>query len=126
MSDNIFQKLTARYPFITVISHGTNEYIGIVQNRDTLVTNFYDFGAIQDSDLKKQFLELGEQWWWESNRQIPINIFLRNEWNIYRQVLRSFNTKDVAILHGPAVSLSDLALKKSKRRSITLVRKINH
>jgi hypothetical protein len=125
LSDNIFQKLTDRYPFITVISHGNSEYIGIVQNRDTIVTNFYDFGAIKNGDLKRQFLELGEQWWWESNRQIPINIFLREEWGVYRQVLRSFNSKDVSILHGPVVSLSDLALKKSKRRSITLVRKIN-
>jgi len=126
LSDNIFQKLTDRYPFITVIGYGDSEFIGIVQNRDPVVTNFYDFGSIADGELRRQFLELGEQWWWESNRRIPINIFLREEWVVYRQFLRSFNSKDVNILHGPVVSLSDLAQLRSKRRSITLVRKINH
>ena len=125
MSDNIFQKLTDRYPFITVIGYGDSEFIGIVQNRDPVVTNFYDFGSIADGELRRQFLELGEQWWWESNRQIPINIFLRTEWVVFRDCLRTFNSKDVVILHGPAVSLAELAQKKTKRRSITLVRKIN-
>lgn len=126
MSQNLFQKLTDRYPFITVIGYGDNEYIGIVQNRDTVVTNFYDLAAITDSDTRRQFLDLGEQWWWESNRQIPINIFLREEWGVFRVYLRTFNSKDVVVLHGPVVSLAELAQKKSKRRSITLIRKINH
>ena len=126
MSHNLFQKLTDRYPFITVIGYGDNEYIGIVQNRDTVVTNFYDLAAITDTETRRQFLDLGEQWWWESNRQIPINIFLREEWGIFKIYLRTFNSKDVVVLHGPVVSLADLAQKKSKRRSITLIRKINH
>jgi hypothetical protein len=126
LSANIFQKLTERYPFITVISYGDNEFIGIVQNQDAIVTNFYDFAAIPDAQSKRLFLELGEQWWWESTRQVPINIFLRGEWNMFKAYLRSFNSKDVKILHGPVVSLADLAQKKSKRRSITLIRKVSH
>jgi hypothetical protein len=122
---NIFQKLTDKYPFISVIAYGNDEYIGIIQNRDAYITNFYDFNSIRDGEQKRQFLELGDQWWWESNRQIPINIFLRTEWVVFRDCLRTFNSKDVVILHGPAVSLAELAQKKTKRRSITLVRKIN-
>jgi hypothetical protein len=123
---NIFQRLTEKYPFISVISYGNEEYIGIIQNRDAFVTNFYDLNSIKDTDARHQFLELGEQWWWESNRTIPINIFLKHEWEVYKSCLRIFNTKDVVLMHGPAVSLAELAQRKTKRRSITLIRKPNH
>ena len=26
---------------------------------------------------RMKFLELGDVWWWESNRQIPIHLFLK-------------------------------------------------
>lgn len=125
MNNNIFAKLSERYPFITVISYGSAEYIGIMQNRDAYITNFYDFMSIKDADARQQFLELGEQWWWESSRQIPINLFLKSEWDIFRVCLRTFNSKDVTVIHGPCVSLSELSQRKSKRRSITLIRKPN-
>lgn len=124
MTKNIFTELGERYPFITVISYGSEEYVGIVQNRDSFVTNFYDFLAIKDANIKKLFLELGEQWWWGSNRQIPISLFLKSEWSVFRSCLRTFSSKDVKILHGPAVSLAELSQQKSKRRSITLIRKV--
>lgn len=120
---NIFQKLTDRYPFISVIAYGADEYIGIIQNRDAYVTTFYDLNSVKTSENRQQFLDLGEQWWWESNRTIPINIFLKQEWQDFRSCLRIFNSKDVVLMHGPAVSLSELAQRKTKRRSITLIRK---
>lgn len=120
---NIFQKLTDRYPFISVIAYGADEYIGIIQNRDAYVTNFYDLNSVKTSENRQQFLDLGEQWWWESNRLIPINIFLKQEWQDFRSCLRIFNSKDVVLMHGPAVSLAELAQRKTKRRSITLIRK---
>lgn len=94
-----------------------------MQNRDAYITNFYDFMSIKDADARQQFLELGEQWWWESSRQIPINLFLKSEWDAFRVCLRTFNSKDVNIIHGPCVSLSELSQRKSKRKSITLIRK---
>lgn len=120
---NIFQRLTDKYPFISVIGYGTEEYIGIIQNRDAYVTNFYDLNCVKDTGARQQFLDLGEQWWWESNRTIPINIFLKQEWQDFKSCLRIFNSKDVVLMHGPAVSLAELAQRKTKRRSITLIRK---
>ena len=76
MDKNIFAKLTEQYPFITLCLYASQEYVGIVQNRDDIVTTIYDFGSIQDIELKRLFLELANTWWWESNRSIPINIFL--------------------------------------------------
>lgn len=73
---------------------------------------------------KKKFLELAENWWWESNRLIPINLFLKGDWLEFRTTLKTFNSKDVTLKYGPAVSLKETSLKRSKRRSIMLVRRV--
>lgn len=125
MGNNIFEKLTEKYPFITLCLYANQEYVGVVQNRDDVVTTIYDFGAVQSQEDKILFLELASTWWWESNRSIPINIFLRRDWDRFRGTLRTFVNKDLEILHGPACSLLDIARKKSKRKSITLVRRID-
>jgi hypothetical protein len=125
MGNNIFQKLSEKYPFITLCVYADNEYVGIVQNRDDAVTTIYDLGAVIAQQDKLEFLELASTWWWESNRSIPINIFLRQDWDKFRYTLRTFVNKDLEIVHGPACSLLDIARKKSKRKSITLVRRLD-
>jgi len=125
MSSEIFEKLTEKYPFITLCVYANQEYIGIIQNRDDIITTIYDFGSINNLDVKKEFLELANIWWWESNRSIPINIFLKQEWAPFKHYLRTFINKDLEILHGPICSLSEIARKKSKRKSITLVRRMD-
>ena len=125
MGSDLFQKLADKYPFITLCIYASNEYVGIVQNRDDAITTIYDFGAVTDQESKVLFLELASTWWWESNRSIPINIFLRGEWDPFRPTLRTFANKDLEILHGPICSLNDIARKKSKRKSITLVRRVD-
>ena len=124
MTNDIFTKLAEKYPFITLCVYATQEYVGIVQNQDDIITTIYDFGGIQDLDDKKKFLELANIWWWESNRSIPINIFLKAEWDPFKMYLRTFVNKDLVVLHGPICSLSEMSRKKSKRKSITLVRRI--
>ena len=125
MGNNIFEKLTEKSPFITLCVYANAEYVGVVQNRDDIVTTIYDFGAVLDQESKMLFLELASTWWWESNRSIPINIFLRKDWEQFRYTLRTFVNKDLEILHGPACSLLDIVRKKSKRKSITLVRRMD-
>jgi hypothetical protein len=124
MINDFFQKLTTSHPFITVCSYAGQEYVGVVQNKDDTVTTFYDYGSIVETHLKSLFLELGDQWWWESNRLIPINLFLRDDWVIFRPYLRTFNNKGLDILHGPITSMNELSKRRVKRRSITLVRKM--
>ena len=125
MGSDLFQKLADKYPFITLCMYASNEYVGIVQNRDDTITTIYDFGAVMDQDSKRRFIDLANTWWWESNRSIPINIFLRGEWDPFRPTLRTFANKDLEIVHGPICSLNDIARKKSKRKSITLVRRVD-
>jgi hypothetical protein len=125
MSIELFEKLDEKYPFISVCRYAGQEYLGIIQNRDSNITTIYDFGDIVDPELKIDFLELGSTWWWESNRMIPINIFLKGDWDKFRPYLKTFNNRDLEMLHGPECCLSEIAAKKGKRRSITLVRKMD-
>jgi len=122
--NEFFQKLTENHPFITVCSYASQDYVGIVQNRDDMVTTIYDYGSIIDPVIKEKFLELGDIWWWESNRLIPINLFLKDEWAIFRPYLRTFNNKSLVVVHGPVCSMAELNKRRSKRKSITLVRKM--
>lgn len=116
------QQFQEKFPFITCIKCNEDEYVGIIINYDNNVTSIYDFGVIRTETEKSIFLELGESWWWESNRKIPINIFLKAEMAIFRPYIKTFNSKDVNIVFGPTVNLSDIAEKRIKRKSIQLVR----
>ena len=122
--DNRIIDLLNKYPFVSYIVYGGNEYIGIVQNVDDYLTTVYDLGSVRTEEEKLIFLQLGETWWWESNRLIPINVFLKQDWQVFRYVLKTMNSKDVDIKMGPYVSLKEIAARKTKRRSITLVRKV--
>jgi hypothetical protein len=119
-----YTQLLEKYPFLTYLVYGGNEYIGVVQNVDDLITTIYDFGTLKSLEQKNQFLLLAETWWWESNRLVPINVFLREDWLPFKPALKTMNSKDVQIKFGPYVSLKEIAAKRSKRRSITLVRKL--
>jgi hypothetical protein len=125
MNHELFAKLAEKYPFITLCVYASTEYVGIIQNQDDVVTTIYDFGSIHRLEEKQRFLELANVWWWESNRSIPINIFLKGEWDLFRPYLRTLTNKDLQIVHGPVCSLSEMARKKSKRKSITLVRRVD-
>ena len=116
------KKLSNSDPFISVLQYAGEDFVGIVQNRDDIVTTIYDYGSIKDSKSLK-FLELGDVWWWESNRQIPIHLFLKAEWSLFKPFLRTFNNKSVTMLHGPIVSMTDFQKKRVKRKSITLVKR---
>jgi hypothetical protein len=119
LRENIEQTL----PFITVLTYGEQEYVGMMINQDQYVTSFYDLGAIKTPDEKTALLEQGEIWWWESNRQVPINIFLKKDLEPFKYAIKTFNSKDVVVILGPVVNILSLTLRRVKRKSVQLVRK---
>jgi hypothetical protein len=123
--NEFFQKLTENHPFITVCSYAGQDYVGIVQNRDDIVTTIYDYGSIIEHNMRERFLELGDIWWWESNRLVPINMFLKDDWSMFKPYLRTFNNKSLTVIHGPICSMLELSKRKSKRKSITLVKRMS-
>jgi hypothetical protein len=111
------------FPFISVVTYGGNDYVGIIANQDQYITSMYVYTTLKTDLQKKLFLELGEVWWWESNRMIPINIFLNNEMAKFSFALMTMNSKDVKVTIGPCVNLNALNIKRVKRKSVQLVRK---
>ena len=120
LRDNIEQNL----PFISVLNYGDNEYVGIIINQDQFVTSFYDLNAIKTAEEKTSFLEIGETWWWESNRQFPINIFCRQQIYPFSYAIKTFNSKDTRVILGPVVNVMNMSMKRVKRKSVQLVRKV--
>jgi hypothetical protein len=128
MDDKKIEWIQENYPFFSCVRYGKkefNEYLGIVINTDNVITSMYNWEAIPTPELRKQFIELGEQWWWESNRLIPINLFLGSQITPYRDWILNMNSKDVKITWGPETSLNNIVQKRIKRRSIQLVRKLD-
>jgi len=112
-----------KFPFLSLVNYGNNEYIGLMINQDNYITSMYVYTELNCEEDKKEFLSMGNIWWWESNRLIPINIFLKQEMEKFKYSIINMNTKDVEVVAGPSVSLSKLLIKRIKRKSIQLVKK---
>jgi len=119
---NLRDTIADKFPFISVIQYGSNEYVGIIINQDSFVTSFYDLNLVKYQNQLPEILELGDIWWWESNHKIPINIFLRNEMNAFKYSIKTFTNKDIQVLMGPIVNMSQLAVKRQKTKSVQLIR----
>ena len=117
------KEIEEKFPFLSVVTYGGQEFIGIVNNQDNLTTTMYVYSDVLTPDEKAKLVELGEIWWWESNRMLPINIFLRKEMAYFKHIQRTMNSKDVKVTHGPTVNLNKLTVKRVKRKSVQLLKK---
>ena len=119
----LLKDIENNFPFISVVHYGGNEYVGIIINQDQYVTSMYVYTDLKSEVEKKKLLEMGDVWGWESNRMIPINIFLRKEMEYFRYAIQTMNSKDVKVTIGPCVNLNNLTIKRVKRKSVQLVKK---
>ena len=119
----LLKNIEEQFPFISVVAYGGSEYVGIIANQDQWVTTMYVYTQLKNFNHKDLLIELGEIWWWESNRLMPINIFLKQEIEPLRYAMMTMNTKDVKIVIGPCVNVNNLSFKRVKRKSVQLVKK---
>ena len=112
-----------KFPFLSVVTYGGNEYIGIINNQDAFITSMYVYTDLRSDIDKAKFVQLGEDWWWESNRMIPINIFLQKDMEQFKYIMMTMNSKDVKVTLGPTVNLNRLSVKRVKRKSVQLLKK---
>ena len=112
-----------KFPFLSGLKCQTHEFIGIIQNSDDRIISFYDYEVIRSKEEKIQFLELGDLWWAESNRLLPINIFLQGEMIPFRYCLKTVVNKDIELMFGPLTSLNNIIKKRIKKRQIQLIRR---
>lgn len=115
-------EINEKFPFLSGLRCQTTEYIGIIQNSDDRIISFYDYECIRTKDEKLLFLELGDIWWSESNRILPINIFMQGQMKIFRYCLKTVINKDIEILFGSVTSLNNTMKKRIKKRQIQLMR----
>ena len=119
----LLKEIEQQYPYISVVAYGANEYVGIITNQDQFVTSMYVYTSLKSEADKKLLLDLGEIWWWESNRMIPINIFLKREMDPLAYSMTTMNSKNVKVVIGPCVNVNNLAVKRVKRKSVQVIRK---
>lgn len=113
--------LSEKFPFLSGLSYQDKEYVGIILNSDDKIISFYDFERIKNPQQKKEFLELGDVWFFESNRCLPISIFLGEEMTKFKYCIKTVPRKDAELLFGPCTSLGNILKKRIKRRQITLI-----
>jgi hypothetical protein len=112
------------YPFLSLIAVAKDEYVGIIQNSDNKVLSIYVYELLPQ-ELKPLFLEYGANWWWESNRKIPINIFIGKDFVKFRPYLRTYTVKETKVVFGPVTRLSALSdTKRVRRKTVQLLRTV--
>jgi hypothetical protein len=119
----LLKEIEKDFPYISVVAYGGNEYVGIIVNQDQYITTMYVYTDLKTDEEKQLLVELGEIWWWESNRMIPINIFLRKEIESLNYSMTSMNSKNTKIVVGPCVNVNNLSVKRVKRKSVQVIKR---
>lgn len=115
-----------KFPFLTYGVMHDEEYLGIIQNADNQFVSMYIIDLIPDENARKLFMTFGDRWWWESNRKVPINVFIKDpRFKSFRTCLRMFSAKDFEIVQGPTVSLAESINRRIRKRQVVLVRKMD-
>jgi len=118
------EEIKENYPFLSLVQVGKIEQVGIIQNADPKVLSIYCVDSVPKS-LIEDFLQFGQTWWWESNRKLPINIFIGKDFGKFKNALKTFSAKDCSVSFGPVTRLTDLTKdKRIRRKTIQLVRRV--
>lgn len=123
IDDSTIERLCRDYPFMTYFEYGEQGILGIVQNVGPEFVMVFDIDRIMGNDLKKKFIELGQEWWYESNAELPIDSFLGRRFDQFRHCLKGYNAKEIRNMTGPRVSIHENFIKRTKKRRIEIVRK---
>lgn len=109
------------YEFLTFLVFENNIRYGVVQNSTNKLVFLYDFEKIEHPNMKRTFLRYGDRWWWESNQALPIDSFIGKNFDKYQTALVGFSKKNIVEIVGPTFSLSQLYLKRIKKKKIEIV-----
>ena len=113
--------LIEKFPFLTLYEFSGEEFLGIVQNSTKNVVSVYVLNDIVDRQLKRTLINCGKKWWEQSNRMIPINLFLKEEFGDFSFCLNTYNKKEFVYIQGPYFGIHDLNNKRTKRKKIELI-----
>ncbi len=123
--DSKAKEFLEKFPFMCLVRYSDRELVGIVQNSDQHVVTMYVYNYLRDEADKLAFIAAGEEWWWGSNRLLPINIVLKESMRRFAYALHTYSTKDFEMVYGQMTSLTNVITKRTKRRQISLIRKMD-
>lgn len=113
-------KIKNTFPFISEIHSSNNIYHGIVLNSDKLSVTFIDIEKISNKKEFVALINLSEKWWWYSNRTIPLNLFYRDESELFLKYVTHLPSKTTKI-DGHVASLQEiLNMTKTNKKNRTL------
>lgn len=116
------EETRAKYEFLTfLVMDNDNIKVGVVQNESLKLMMFYEFDKIRDESAKKRFLEHTDEWWWGSNQTVPVDSFIGEDFDEFRNILTVYPKKSIKEVIGPTFSLQEQYLKRVKKKRIEIV-----
>ena len=119
----IINRCMETLPFLTHMRLKDTNFLCLILNSDEKILTFYDLDAIKTDEEVQRLMSVADAWWSESNRLLPISIFMREGTREFQKYLRTVNRKDIEIIEGPCTSLNKLINKRTKKKQISLMRK---
>jgi hypothetical protein len=114
--------IRAQHEFLTFLVLEHEIVFGIIQNETQKIMMLYNIEKLRDLKQRERFLRFGDEWWWESNQQIPIDSYIGNRFDEFRQILIGYPKKSVINQIGPTFNLSEQYLKRIKKKKIEILR----
>lgn len=125
LDDNTRQRIEEtreKHEFLTFLVMSDDSIkVGVVQNENLKVLMFYDFEKIKHEESKRKFLELTDEWWWQSSQAIPVNSFVGDDFDQFQHALHGYPKKSITEIIGPTFSLQNKYLKRIKKKKIEIV-----
>lgn len=124
MSEEVLQK----YPYLTYFetTKFDKKIIGVIQKETSKFLWIYNYDLLDCPDKRKLLMSFAEKWWYESNHELPIEMFIGRPFDVFQDILQGFYLKDIDLdtIIGPRLNLSDSFRKRTKKKTIELVRKM--
>jgi len=96
--------------------------VGVIQNVTTKFVMMYDMTKLSTVSERKVFMNLVQEWWDESNTNIPVNIFIGRDFDPFYYSLSGIPIAGIREIHGHQVNIQKTFGRKIKRRRIEFIK----
>lgn len=116
------EKLKQSFPFIShLLTNDGRNFYGIIVNCDKNSISFINLEKIHSQDEFISLMKMSQNWWWYSNRSIPLNIFYRKDTQYFMQYTTHLPYKTTEVRSGHIASLQKiLDNTRTNRKNRTL------
>ncbi len=122
----MMEELETTYPYLTYLETDKNKdtIIGVMQKVTNKYVWIYNYDLIEDDAARKRLLNYAQKWFYESNMEITIEMFIGPKFDEFFPYLKGYALKDVLKIIGPQVNLGETFRKRTKKRTLYLLREM--